>query len=87
MSGALRLLALLAHPDDESLGVGGILATYAAAGVETFVLTATRGNAGRFRGVREGEGPEHPGRAALGRLREAELRAAVGLEHREGSKA
>ncbi len=77
MSEPLRLLALLAHPDDESLGVGGILATYAAQGIETFVLTATRGQAGRYRGVRDGEGPEHPGRAALARLREAELRAAA----------
>ncbi len=79
MSEPLRLLALLAHPDDESLGVGGILATYAAEGIETFVLTATRGQAGRFRGVREGEGPEHPGRAALARVREAELRAAAAV--------
>ena len=79
MNGPLRLLALLAHPDDESLGVGGILATYAAEGIETHVLTATRGQAGRFRGVREGEGPEHPGRAALAALREQELRAAASV--------
>lgn len=79
MSEPLRLLAILAHPDDESLGVGGILATYAAEGIETFVLTATRGQAGRYRGVREGEGPEHPGRAALARQREAELRAAAAV--------
>ena len=29
MSGELRLMCVLAHPDDESLGTGGILATYA----------------------------------------------------------
>ena len=29
-----RLLAVLAHPDDESLGIGGTLAKYAAEGVE-----------------------------------------------------
>jgi LmbE family N-acetylglucosaminyl deacetylase len=73
---ALRLMAVLAHPDDESLGFGGTLATYAAAGVETFLVMATRGEAGRF-----GEHPRgsagHPGPEALGRLREAELRAAA----------
>ena len=79
----LRLLAVLAHPDDESLGVGGVLAKYAAEGVETAVLTATFGQAGRYRGVKEGEG-DHPGREALARLREQELRAAVavlGVKH------
>jgi hypothetical protein len=30
-----RLLAVLAHPDDESLGFGGTLAKYAAEGVGT----------------------------------------------------
>ncbi|MEO7272478.1 MAG: PIG-L family deacetylase, partial [Vicinamibacterales bacterium] len=70
------LLAVLAHPDDESLGVGGTLARYAAEGVEVHLLTATRGDAGRFRGVRPGE-PGHPGTQALGELRVAELRAAA----------
>ena len=44
----LRLLAVLAHPDDESLGFGGTLARYAAEGVETYLVTATRGERGRF---------------------------------------
>ena len=44
----LRLLGVLAHPDDESLGFCGSLAKYAAEGVETFLVTATRGEAGRF---------------------------------------
>ena len=51
---AKKLLAVLAHPDDESLGVGGTLAKYASEGVEVFVLTATRGDAGRYRGHRPG---------------------------------
>ena len=38
-----RLLCVLAHPDDESLGTGGTLVKYAAEGVETYLLTATRG--------------------------------------------
>ena len=71
-----RLLAVLAHPDDESLGMGGTLAKYASEGVETFLLTATRGEGGRYRGHPVGS-PEHPGAEALGRIREAELRAAA----------
>jgi LmbE family N-acetylglucosaminyl deacetylase len=69
-------MAVLAHPDDESLGLGGTLARCAAQGVEVFLLTATRGDGGRFRGIRPGA-PEHPGRAALAAIREAELRAAA----------
>src|SRR6188474_1197135 len=73
-----RLMAILAHPDDESLGMGGTLAKYAHEGVEVFLLTATRGDGGRFRGHARGE-PEHPGRAALATIREAELRAAASI--------
>jgi LmbE family N-acetylglucosaminyl deacetylase len=71
----LRLMAVLAHPDDESLGLGGVLARYAAEGVEVTVVTATRGERGRYRGERDG--PLHPGPEALARIREAELRAAT----------
>jgi len=70
------LVAVLAHPDDESLGFGGTLAKYASEGVEVFLLTATRGDGGRYRGHRPGD-DRHPGPAALGRIREAELRAAA----------
>lgn len=70
----LRLLCVLAHPDDESLGVGGLLARSAAEGVETYLLTATRGERG-WQGAPE----EYPGPEALGRLREAELRAAAAV--------
>jgi LmbE family N-acetylglucosaminyl deacetylase len=73
---APRLMAVVAHPDDESLGFGGTLAKYAAEGVEVFVLAATRGDAGRFRGHAPGS-PEHPGAPALAAIREAELRAAA----------
>lgn len=66
-----KLMAVLAHPDDETLGCGGSLARYSDEGVETWVLTATRGQSGRH-------GPgEPPGREALGRMREAEERAAA----------
>ena len=73
---APRLMAVLAHPDDESLGVGGTLAKYASEGVDVFLLTATRGDGGRYRGHRAGE-PGHPGSSALAGIREAELRAAA----------
>ncbi len=72
---APRLMAVLAHPDDESLGVGGTLARYAAEGVETFLLTATRGEGGRYGNHRPGD-VGHPGRSELGRIREREMRAA-----------
>ena len=65
-------MCVLAHPDDESLGTGGTLAKYAAEGVETFVLTATRGERGRFL-----EGVERPSPEVVGATREAELHAAV----------
>ncbi|MBZ0297860.1 MAG: PIG-L family deacetylase [Anaerolineae bacterium] len=63
-----RLLAILAHPDDETLGLGGTLAHYASQGVETFLLTATHGERGWF-----GQPEENPGLDALGRLRADEL--------------
>jgi LmbE family N-acetylglucosaminyl deacetylase len=73
---APRLMAILAHPDDESLGMGGTLAKYASEGAEVFLLTATRGDSGRYRGFRTDD-PQHPGPAALAKIREAELRAAA----------
>src|SRR5262245_48764454 len=71
---SLRLMAVLAHPDDESLGFGGTLARYAAEGVETYLVTATRGEHGWF-----GDPAEYPGPEALGRIREAELQAAANV--------
>jgi len=50
-----KLMAVLAHPDDESLGVGGALAKCASGGVEVFLLTATRGDGGRYHGRRADE--------------------------------
>jgi len=70
----LRLLGVMAHPDDESLGFGGALAKYAAEGVETFLVTATRGEAGRFGAAGKGHDA-----AEVGRVREAELRAAAAV--------
>jgi LmbE family N-acetylglucosaminyl deacetylase len=77
MTSPLRLMAVLAHPDDESLGMGGTLARYASEGVETSLVTATLGQSGRYRGIPPGEG--HPGAEELGRIRERELRAAAAV--------
>ncbi len=48
------LLAILAHPDDESFGPGGTLARYAAAGVSVHYLCATRGESGTVDAERMG---------------------------------
>jgi LmbE family N-acetylglucosaminyl deacetylase len=66
-----KLMCILAHPDDESLALGGTLAKYAAEGVEVSLVVATRGERGWF-----SDWNEYPGEQALGTLREMELRRA-----------
>src|SRR5512145_3092042 len=72
MDEALKLMCILAHPDDESLGVGGILAKYSSEGVVTSLICATRGERGWT-------GPQHanPGMNSLGKVRERELTQAA----------
>jgi LmbE family N-acetylglucosaminyl deacetylase len=70
----LRLLCVLAHPDDESLAMGGVLARYAAEGVATYLLTATRGEQGWL-----GAPGDDPGPASLGQIRADELRMAAAV--------
>lgn len=41
-----RILSVLAHPDDESFGMGGTLAKYASEGAKVSLICATRGEAG-----------------------------------------
>ena len=72
MNETLKLLAVFPHPDDETLGMGSTLARYAAEGVETDLVCATRGERGWF----DSEGPD-PGPDEVGRIREAELRCAA----------
>jgi LmbE family N-acetylglucosaminyl deacetylase len=67
-----KLLVIFAHPDDESMGMGGTLAKYAAQGVQTHYLCGSRGERGWF-----GPEEENPGLRALGQIREQELRTAV----------
>ena len=70
LAAELRLMCVLAHPDDESLGTGGALAQYASEGVATYLVTATRGERGRF-------GNESAAPEIVGKVREAELLAAA----------
>ncbi|GAA3797359.1 PIG-L family deacetylase [Cellulomonas soli] len=69
------LLAVHAHPDDETLATGALLATWAAAGRPVTVVTCTRGERGEVIGSAlahlEGDG------AALAAHREGELAAAL----------
>lgn len=75
-----RLLSILAHPDDESFGMGGTLAKYASEGAQVHLICATRGEAGEV-------DPEHlVGYESLADLRIAELICAVkalGIDHLE----
>ncbi len=65
------MLAVLAHPDDESFGLGGTLARYAEEGVDVHIAIATDGVAGSV-----AEGYEDT-LAALVDVRTRELNAAV----------
>ncbi|MFE7506342.1 PIG-L family deacetylase [Promicromonospora sp. NPDC057488] len=75
------VLAVHAHPDDETLSTGGLLAAFAAAGRPVHVVTCTRGERGEVialpgttsegRAGLEGNGP------ALGAYRETELARAL----------
>lgn len=64
-----RLLAVFAHPDDESFGAGGTLAKYARHGADVCVCTVTDGAAGSYEGDAAVEGE----RGSLAQLRRREL--------------
>lgn len=69
----LTLLAVLAHPDDESFGMGGTLALYASRGVDVHLVCATRGEVG------EASAELMKGFESIAMLRESELRCAAGI--------
>src|ERR1700716_1779149 len=62
---AKTLLAVHAHPDDETITMGGTLGPYSAEGVRTIVVTCTRGDLGEVRALRE-VGIDAPGSAPAG---------------------
>jgi N-acetyl-1-D-myo-inositol-2-amino-2-deoxy-alpha-D-glucopyranoside deacetylase len=76
-----RVLVAHAHPDDETLATGALLAEWAASGVEVHVLTATRGERGELMpGVPAGD----PGTPEFVARREDELARALvslGIHH------
>lgn len=55
MNGSGTLLAVFAHPDDESFGPGGCLASAAADGMDVHVVTLTDGAAGTAEGDLSGD--------------------------------
>jgi len=70
-NGKKTILAVLAHPDDESFGMGGTLALYARRGASVHLVCATRGEAGSV-------DPRYlQGFASIAERREAELRCAA----------
>jgi LmbE family N-acetylglucosaminyl deacetylase len=68
---ALRILAFFAHPDDETVFLGGTLAFLADRGAEIHYLCATRGEGGEM-----GD-PPICARGELGKVRENEMRCAI----------
>ncbi|HET9110845.1 MAG TPA: PIG-L family deacetylase [Ktedonobacterales bacterium] len=66
----MRALGVFAHPDDEVFCAGGTLAQWAEAGVETMIVSATRGEAGQIQDTHRAT------RHTLGTVREQELRMA-----------
>jgi N-acetyl-1-D-myo-inositol-2-amino-2-deoxy-alpha-D-glucopyranoside deacetylase len=71
MNAPKTLMLTGAHPDDETLGIGGTLAQYAAAGYKVYYVCGTRGEAGEV-------APEFmQGYASIAELRTHELKCAA----------
>ena len=70
----LTLMLVHAHPDDEAIGTGGILAKYASQGVHTVLVTCTQGELG------EVQDPDYvPPRPGMGitQIRKEEMAEAI----------
>ncbi|HLZ70436.1 MAG TPA: PIG-L family deacetylase [Dehalococcoidia bacterium] len=68
-----RLLVVIAHPDDESFGIGGTMARLRRAGWPVTLLCATRGEVGEI------SDPMLATPETLGQVRERELREACAV--------
>lgn len=81
----LTLMAVHAHPDDESISTGGTLARYSAEGVRTVLVTCTDGGCGDGReGSKPGD-PRHDREAVVAERRSELERScqALGISHLE----
>jgi LmbE family N-acetylglucosaminyl deacetylase len=81
----LTLMAVHAHPDDESSSTGGVLARYSEEGVRTVVVTCTNGELGDASGGIK-PGAEGHDEAEVARTRLGELERAcetLGVAHLE----
>src|SRR6201992_2047084 len=78
MADPLTLMAVHAHPDDESSSTGGVLATYSAEGIRTVCATCTTDE---FVDAPGGIKPGQDGHdeATVAQIRLAELRQATKL--------
>ncbi|HEX4864687.1 MAG TPA: PIG-L family deacetylase [Acidimicrobiales bacterium] len=81
----LTLMVVHAHPDDEAISTGGILARYGKEGIRTVLVTCTDGSAGDGPGgLKPGEPGHNP--AAVATMRQEELERscqALGVKHLE----
>ena len=78
MADKLTLMAVHAHPDDESSSTGGVLATYSGRGIRTVVVTCTNGEFGDAPGgVKPGQ--DGHDEQDVARLRLTELRKACDI--------
>ena len=82
---SLTLMAVHAHPDDEALGTGGVLARYGDEGVRTVLVTCTNGELGDGRdGAKPGEAGHDEAEVVKLRRQELEASCAVlGVTHLE----
>jgi LmbE family N-acetylglucosaminyl deacetylase len=85
MVATATLMAVHAHPDDESSSTGGVLARYSAEGFQTVVVTCTNGELGDGPGhVKPGEPGHDEDQVARRRLAELDVACArLGVAHLE----
>ena len=77
VSAPARMMLLHAHPDDETIMTGGVIASYLARGVDVRVLTFTLGEEGEVIGDRWAHLVADGGADQLGGFRIGELDAAL----------